>query len=252
MLRATAAPALHATIQGTAPAGWTLRVHKEFATKTWNVLQPDGTEGKPRWHRDVLDSTYLSDGGGFRWAVNPSTRPYVDARIGREATGPAQAPIVLENPAGIPEENTGDPFSGPHESIPFEVLGPPEVDNGRVDIRVEWESTDTDWDLYILNESGDVVGGSAAGGTSFENAVILNPVPGNYTAVLVNYAGGAADDWGNGSVTFSSPKPATEGHKEAWTLTCEKPDGTVAAVHRVVVDRGETAKVGNACVAAKP
>ena len=67
------------------------------------------------------------------------------------------------------------------------------------------------------------------------------PPAGTYTAVLVNYDqvdGAAYDDWGNGEVTFQSPLPRTEtGVKEAWTLTCERPDGTSGSFQVRVLDR---------------
>ena len=249
MLGATLDDALHSTLVGRAPAGVTLRVHKEFSTPTSPVLQPDGTTKEPRRYRDVLDSTYLSDGGGFRMAVNPSTRPYVDARIGREATAPVQETISLRNPAGIPAENQGDPLSGPNEVVPFVVEGPPDADNGRLDVRLEWDSASTDWDLYVLNEDDQVVAASAQGGTDFEQAALIDPAAGRYRAVLVNYEGGAADDWEAGQVLFQSPKPSVPGRSEAWVLTCEKQGGVVASVRRVVVDRGETARLGDVCEA---
>ena len=247
MLGATVDQGLHSTLTGSAPAGWTLRVHKEFSTPTSSVLHPDGSTTEPRRSRDTLDSTYVSDGGTFRWAVNPSTRPYVDARIGREATAPPQATLRLRNPAGIPAENQGDPFDGPNEVVPFEVQGPPDADNGRLDVRIEWGSTDTDWDLYVLDEDDQVVASSASGGTDFEQAALIDPPAGRYRAVVVNYEGGATDDWGAGQVLFQGPKPAVAGRSEAWVLTCERPGGAVAAVRRVVVDRGETARLGRVC-----
>lgn len=222
-------------------------MHKEFTTPTSPVLQSDGTTRAPLRYRDVLDSTYRSDGGAFRWAVNPSTRPYVDGRIGREPTGPTQAEIVLPNPAGIPAVHTGDPLSGPHESVPFTVQPDARVDNARMDVTVRWGSTGTDWDLYVLNGAGEVVSSSAQGGTSFETAVMLDPPAGRYRAVLVNYAGGRSDDWRAGTVEFQGPRPAMDGRTEAWLLTCERPNGAVAAVRRVTVARGKTARLGDVC-----
>lgn len=247
MLEATANKALHSTLTGTAPAGWTLRVHKEFMTPTSPVVQFDGTTRRPQRYKDTLDTTYRSDGGSFTWAVNPSTRPYVDGRQGRDAQGPPQVDLALRNPAGVPAVNQGDPLTGAREQIPFTVKGPPQVDNGRLDVRIQWASAATDWDLYILDEQGEVVASSAAGGTTFENAVLLDPPPGRYTAVIVNYEGGAANDWGAGTVDFSSPDPATPGKTESWLLTCERPGGAVATVRKVVVARGETADLGDVC-----
>ncbi len=250
MLEATIAATHHATLVGTAPRGWTLRVHKEFQTPTSPVIQPDGTTGDAILYSDTLDSTMKATGGAFSWAVNPSTRPYVAGRFGRHPTGPPQAPATLPNPAGQPAENQGDPLGGAHEEVPFTIAGPPDVDNGSATIHIEWGSTDTDWDLYIVDEAGTIVAQSAAGGTSEENAVMRDPLPGNYKAILVNYdqvEGQPYDDWSGGSVTFASPLPPTAGVKEAWTLTCERPDGSIASVRQVIVDRGQTADLGNVC-----
>ena len=82
-----------------------LRVHKEFSTPTSPVLQPDGTVGDPLRYADVLDTTYRAPGGRFRFAVNPSTRPYVAGRLGRDPVAPAQTDLALANPPGIPAEN---------------------------------------------------------------------------------------------------------------------------------------------------
>jgi len=247
MLRATADTDLHSTIQGTAPKGAVLRVHKEFTTPTSPVIGVDGSVGQPILYPDVLDTMYRAPGGRFRFAVNPSTRPYVAGRLGREPVAPPQADTTFANPPGIPEENQGDPLAGPAERIPFTVLGQPQVDNAQAIVHIEWASTSTDWDLYIVNAEGQVVAQSAAGGTTEENARLVDPPAGQYTAVVVNYEGGAADDWTGGTIDFRSPLPSTYGPKETWTLTCERADGTVRASRQVYVDRGQVVDVGAVC-----
>jgi hypothetical protein len=246
MLASTVDPALHSTLTGSAPTGWTLRVHKEFVTPTSPVIAPDGSTGAPILYGDVLDSTYRPAGRQFRWAVNPSTRPYVAGRLGRDPVAPPQADLTLVNPAGVPAENQDDPISGAHESVPFTVGGPPAVDNGKFTVHVEWAVPTTDWDLYILNSAGQMVGQSARANTTQEEATLPDPPPGEYTAVLVNYAGGAAADW-TGVVRFTSPLPTVRGPKESWTFTCETPGGQVRAARQVIVDRGQTVDLGNAC-----
>ena len=57
--------------------------------------------------------------------MNPSTRPVVAGRDGRDPAGPPQANIPLANPAGQPAENTENYPAGPNEAIPFTVQGPP-------------------------------------------------------------------------------------------------------------------------------
>jgi len=81
---------------------------------------------------------------------------------------------------------------------------------------------------------------------------IPDPQPGTYTLEANNYAGGSAQyDW-SGSVTFEGPTPPSPtGTKEAWLLSCADKRGNVLATREVVVDRGETIDVGNACMRVK-
>ena len=81
-----------------------------------------------------------------------------------------------------------------------------------------------------------------------EVADIPDPVPGTYTVVAENYAGGDdAHDW-SGRVTFRNPDPPQySGIQEAWQLTCTNKRGTIFGSREVVVDRGESVRVGRAC-----
>lgn len=246
LLRAAADRRLHGTITGTAPAGSVLRVHKHFSTPTSPVIGADGTVGSPITYTDVLDTSYRAPGGAFRFAVNPSTRPYVAGRLGRDPVAPPQTGAPLANPAGVPAENPGDPVTGPAERIPVTVLGPPQADNGTATVTIRWADPSADWDLYVLDAGGSVIGASANGDTTSESARFLDPPAGAYTVVVVNYEGGAAADW-TGGIEFASPRPSTAGTTETWTLTCQSPSGTVRASRAVLVERGGTVDVGRAC-----
>jgi hypothetical protein len=254
MLKSTANARDHSQITGKAPKGWTLRIHKSFMTSTSPVWQNDfGTEvGDPILFPDALDYKYASKGGHFDWNVNPSTRPVVAGRDGRDPVAPKQGDITFANPPGQPAENTeGNYADGPYEAIPFTVQGPPAADNGRMTVHIEWGNPDTDWDLYIVNvDTGLVVTQSASFGDTTEDAVLVDPPPGNYVAHVVNFDqidGQPYDDWTNGHVTFLSPTPRHEDAKEAWHLTCEDKQGKVRATRDVVVDRGDRVNVGNVC-----
>ncbi len=251
MLEATADAALHSTVTGTAPKGWKLRVNKEFQTPTSPVIQPDGSTAEPILYTDKLTSSLTAPGGRFSWAMNPSTRPYVAGRYGRKPTGPPQASMALANPAGQPGENTeANPLDGPHESIPFTIDGPPAVDNGTALVHIQWNNPETDYDLYIVNAAGQIVGQSAEFGDTDEDAKLIDPLPGQYRAIVVNYDqvdGAPYDDWSGGAVSFQSPLPPVIGGKESWTLTCEKPNGQLASVRQLIVDRGQKVDLGNAC-----
>jgi hypothetical protein len=253
MLQATADTALHSVIEGSAPPGSTLRISKTFQTSTSPVWQDDmgGVIGNPLRFTDTLTSELKPTGSTFAWHVNPSTRPLVAGRHGRDPTAPPQARIGLENPPGIPPENNAYPSGLPYDSIPFTVKGPADgVDNGRLTTHIEWESPDTDWDIYLIGPNGQIVSQSASSGDTKEDASLYDPPPGNYTLHVVNYnqVMNSPDDWRRGRVSFSSPTPRLEtGTRESWTLTCLDANGHVRATHQVTVDRGQRARVGNAC-----
>jgi hypothetical protein len=257
MLEATADASLHSVIEGSAPQGSTLRLSKTFRTATSPVWNDDfgNSIGGPIMFTDTLRSELETTGPTFEWHVNPSTRPLVAGRHGRDPTGPPQGRIALSNPPGIPPENTVYPPGGAVEEIPFTVEGPSAgVDNGRMTVHIEWGSPDTDWDIYVIGPDGQVVAQSAASGDTTEDASLFDPPPGEYRLHVVNYdqVMNASDDWFGGTVTFSSPTPRVEtGTKESWTLTCLDPRGRVQASRPVVVDRGARARVGNACAPAK-
>jgi hypothetical protein len=253
MLQATANSAMHSVIEGAAPAGSTLRISKTFQTSTSPVWQDDfGTViGEPRQFTDTLTSEMKTTGPTFAWHVNPSTRPVVAGRDGRDPTGPPQAGITFANPAGIPAENVDYPPEPPYEAIPFTVKGPTDgVDNGRMTVHIEWANPETDWDIYVIGPNGQIVSQSASFGDTTEDASLFDPPPGDYTVHVVNYdqVSNTPDDWTGGRVTFSSPNPkVVTGTKESWTLTCLDANGRVKATRQVTVDRGQRAQVGNAC-----
>jgi hypothetical protein len=209
------------------------------------VIDAEGDEGAQRYYQDVLTSSLLTTGGRFEWDVNPSTRPLVAGRYGREAEAPPQEDITLTNPAGVPAV-------GDDESTTFTIEGLPEADNGTATVTVEWPGTAdpeaVDWDVYVYDAAGNQVA-SAASLDNPEEAVLIDPVPGEYTVVVENFAGGApTTDW-TGSVSFAGPTPpAYTGLKEAWMLSCtDRQTGRVVGTRAVVVDRGDVTRVGAVC-----
>jgi hypothetical protein len=56
---------------------------------------------------------------------------------------------------------------------------------GQVTIRIEWPSSDDDFDLYVYDPDGGLAGSSAAGGTTLEEVAILAPRPGGTYEVRV-------------------------------------------------------------------
>ena len=122
-------------------------------------------------------------------------------------------------------------------------------------VHIQWTNPENDWDLFILDEGNHVVAQAASFGTNFEEAILIDPPAGAYRAVVVNFDqvdDTVYDDWSAGTVTIRSPTPAVPGAKEAWVLTCERPNGSIASVKSVIVDRGQTVELGNVCLDRKP
>jgi hypothetical protein len=250
-LQATADTTLHSVITGSAPAGTQLTVAKSFNTLTSPVCQDDfcNSVTAPISFADSLTSSMTTSGDTFAFHVNPSTRPEVAGRFGRDATAPPQATIPLANPPGFPAEYTGDPLQGgAQERIPFTVQGSADgVDNGQFNVHIQWADAGNDWDVYVVDSAGTLVASSASFGDTTEDAILLDPPAGEYTAIIVNYdqVTRQPDDW-TGEVTFASPLPQVIGTTESWTLTCDPPDGEPTS-RQVQVSRGQSVDVGEAC-----
>lgn len=235
---------LHSVITGTAPAKHTISVSKTVTSETSPVLDASGVAGDPLLFTDTLRTDYTSEGGRFDVDVNPSTRPLVMGREGRESQGPPQAGITLVNPAGVPAE-------GDSEYVTFEVQGMPAVDNGWLDVSISWPATADpeaqDWDFFLYGPDGAPVG-SGATLANPEKITIPDPKPGTYTLEANNYLGGTAEyDW-SGTVGFRNPDPyRPTGTREAWLLSCADKRGNVLATREVIVERGQRVDVGAAC-----
>ena len=242
--RATADPAYHSQIVGTAPTGWSLEVSKSFMTATSPVI---GQGGAVQYFADSLSSRYDSDGGRFSFAVNPSTRPVVAGRDGRDPTAPPQAGYALTNPAGIPALNPALNFNGPLETSTFTIAEG--FDNAYADLTINWATAGPDWDFYVRGPDGSIVG-SAATGNRPEVLTLRDPVPGTYTLMAFNYSGGGVDgrDW-TGSIAFRNPTPRVVNPPEPWILTCTDQKGVVKSAREVFVERGQQVDVGNVCSA---
>jgi hypothetical protein len=251
-LLSTADAGLHSVLEGSAPAGSQLKISKSFNTRTSDICRDEFCVfTNPAFtFPDTLSSSMTTTGSKFAFHVNPSTRPDVAGRSGRNPEGAPQPSIALANPAGFPAENVNYPVpdTGAQERIPFTVQPRANgVDNGRFTVHIEWADPGNDWDVYVLGPDGTIATQSAAYGDATEDAVLLDPPAGQYTAVVINYdqVTRQPDEW-TGNVTFASPEPAWFGPKEAWTLTCKPPTGASKS-RQVTVDRGQTVNVGNAC-----
>jgi hypothetical protein len=234
----TADPTKHSVLAGQALSGYVLRL-----TKTLEL--PTSVEGLTI--SDTLNSSMVvSDRkGGFEWHVNPSTRPLVAKGSGRQATGDPSPPQQLESRGGTaPCANYETPPPGCYEDHAITVPSGTGIDNAKATFRIEFAPV-SDWDMKIYradangNATGDAVAVSGHGATDgnlgFEEASVLDPA-GTYVVRVQNYA--AVDPW-TGTVTFEGPGPYTAPVQEAYTLSCETPQGVVKSARQVFVARGE-------------
>lgn len=242
MSEATANEALHSTIAGTTAPGRRLTITKTFQTPTAPIIQPDGSTTAPINYSDRLTSTLTTRGGAFRWAVNPSTRPYVAGRWGRDPVAPTQLPITVINPPGTP------PTGGGSEVATFTIEKPPTADNGKATVTVGWDKPGGDWDAYVIGPDGELAGRAATPGSHPEIAVLVDPVPGTYQLYVENWSENDQVDW-RGTVEFAPHTPASyTGVKESWNLSCHTLAGRLLATRQVTVDRGHTAQIGDPCL----
>jgi hypothetical protein len=131
MAEATIDDAMHSAIAGKAHPNLKLTVSKSSISATSPVIDAQGNEGDQRYFKDTLTSSYDTEGGNFRWAVNPSTRPLVVGRYGREKQADPQPQQAVTNPAGTPAK-------GAYEETTFTVGGLPQDDNGTATVVIGW------------------------------------------------------------------------------------------------------------------
>ena len=234
----TADASKHSVLAGQAPTGSVLRL-----TKT--VELPTSQEGQTI--SDTLTSSMaVSDRkGAFEWHVNPSTSPLVAKSSGRPATGDPSPPQEFQsNGTSSPCANYETPPPDCYEDHLITVPGGAGIDNAKATFRIEFSPV-SDYDMKIYradangNATGDALASSGHGATdgelAYEEAVILDPA-GSYVVRVQNYAG--IDPW-TGTVTYAGPDPYNAPQQEAYTLTCETPQGVVKAARQVFVARGE-------------
>lgn len=248
-LESTADTARHGILEGTASAGYRIRAQKEFTTSTSPVIQPDGSVGDPILFEDKLDtSTVVGDSGTFEWHVNPSTRPIVqkDSFSSEVDVTPVQTIDISSAEPALPPTAGSDKVGT--KDFEFTVT----ADDAR-QIRAQIDGADgDDYDLYLYkgSKSSENVVASSASASADETIVYDYAEPGTYIISVQNWL--AAEGWTGKLETFGSV-PGSETFVpagiEAWTVTCEAPDGTVVGTEQIVVDRGQR-KTVTACASA--
>ncbi len=260
----------HSVLEGSAPAGATLRLTKQFKTETF----PQPPDDKPLLVDDKLETTYdVGSDGRVRWHVNPSTRPIVAKATGVPDAGePGPAESQTGGVAGSsttdddPDDGaavaTGEPESTGTESFNDHPITVPAGDNAAMSVRVSWPSQTGDWDVRLYaDENGDgnsqedeaVIGKSQTGPSNVEE-VTVNGSPRlvngtKYVLRVNNFAATAADNY-EVDITYAAPPPFKPAQVESYTLTCEQ-GGRVFETQQVQIDRGQVKQLDlSACSAA--
>ena len=248
-------------------------------------------QGDPIAVDDFLDTTLtVPESGTFEWHVTPSTRPFVAAH--REA-GPitvTREDTFTPN-AGEATSPTGNRFTAGHSEPPestairtFNVTDTDQANELVVDLTFdrsggahEYGNVE-DYDAYLYyKRNGEYEGIGAArndvppGGALIwnlnpgqgarigpgqpEQLIVKDPPLGDYELRVVNRTA-TGDSWqAHVQRLHQEPDIVTNtGETEAWTLSCESPDGeTVYGSRDVTIGRGERASLdlGKTCKAPK-
>jgi len=239
-------------------------------------------EGDPIAVDDFIDSTMVvPKGGRFTWDVTPSTRPFVGARRDEVVS------VTREETYSPEEGETGTPAGsrivddayGPDSATTrtFTVTDADQADELVVDLTADpvggGENTNLeDYDVYLsykkpdgtLERIGtpraDVPPGGAliwnleqgegarSGPAQPEQLIVEDPPVGEYVAEIVNRVA-TGSTWQLGVRRLNSEQNVVlSGVQEAWTLSCESPDGsTVYETRDIVIGRGEEQSVKLGC-----
>jgi hypothetical protein len=241
----------HSRLTGRAPAGAKLTLSKEFVTETSPVepLQTDVLEGvpSPAGEKQTFVDRLRTEltvpaSGSFTWAINPSTRPAaMERRMPTVSETPSRTATWANQTQTQPNQVAGEGAEGTYEDIALDVR---EADAARVlRLTLTGQVPADDYDLELYRRVGpDLVPAGSSGNPANPEEILLDDPPvGEYVLRVVNFL--AAGPWTvEGAWLPAGPDRVEPGTVEAWTLTCERPDGVTVA-RKVVIARGEAATV---------
>ncbi len=236
--RARSTTTRHSIIEGSAPAGTTLRLTKDFKTETFPQ------NGTPLQVDDHLETVYdVSATGAFSWHVNPSTRPLVAKETGSPNAGAPSAPQTASGDISGAAPGGDAETTNPANYNDHAFTVPSGGDNATAAFRVQWATPVSDWDVKLyedtngngLSDAGEpVVGTSAQGTTDFEEVTIARPVLAAGKKLVLRVVNFAAADPYTVTVTYAAPPPYRAAQVEAYTLSvrARRPGAAHAARHR--------------------
>jgi hypothetical protein len=259
MAEAAANPSDHSIVAGRARPGAVLRLHRSFQTSTAPICTVSDpavavsgcfAEAQAQKVADQVDTTLVVPRNGrYTWHVGPSTRPFVlERRVADPGTKLAGQTVNGQAPTGL----QGAGQSNDHNDHVFQVT---DANANQLRIGLDWATPD-DMDLYVYRKDGDKltnVGQSTGSLGAKESTVVSNVTPGTYVVRVVNYTAIPGNSY---TVTFDQYRVGadiiTQGHTEAWTMTCETPSGRVLESRQVTVLRGRQATVNFGCRGSGP
>jgi hypothetical protein len=221
-------PLQHSIISGKAPSGAVLRLQKQFQTKT--------SSGPPIDDR-LVSTLVVPKANKYTWHINPSTRPEVmEHRVRILSEAPSRQETTTKSAVVW--------APGDHVDIPFSMT---ESNVGALKVNLDWPTPDDlDLNVYFVNPDGSLleVGSSGNFVGEKEEALIELPEPGNYVLRATNFASTSTTFTMTAGLYGAVGEDVFGGNiVESYTLTCEKPDGTVLQTATVTVDRGRTQRV---------
>jgi hypothetical protein len=89
-----------------------------------------------------------------------------------------------------------------HLTIPADFW---KTHDGTVDVRIDWEDSSADLDLFVYDADGNQVATSASGGGTSEATSLGQPAPGDYTITAASFLGAPGTTY-TGTATLTSQK----------------------------------------------
>jgi hypothetical protein len=251
---AAANPADHAILKGTAPAGRVLRLHKAFDTTSSPYCEKGiepvidlgtpalcltGAHAPVTLHDTIDTTTTVPADGTFDWHVGPSTRPFVGGGAVFEELTDVDPPVATFT--GAPAAPTG---TADHA---FTLAAGDTADKLRITLGA---TLPEDYDVEVFRKTADgaltSVGASGNAPGADEQVVLDHPAAGDYV-VRVAYYAAVSGSYTVKVVRAVATRRVTEGHREAYELTCEDADGAVQERRPVTIDRGQELRVDLTC-----
>ena len=194
--------------------------------------QPDVIDGQPspagpkQTFVDRLETDLtVPAGGSFAWSINPSTRPAVmEKRFPTVSDTPTRAATYHNQTQTQPNQVVGEGEPGTYEDIALDVRESDAAKLLSLELTGDIPADDYDLELY-RRVNGELVDVASSGNPANPELILLDDPPvGEYVLRVVNFL--AAGPWTVEAKWLSAgPDEVTPGTVEAWTLTCERPDG---------------------------